>query len=215
MIGTAIAISRLHFPVRALGPGARIGIWVQGCSIRCPGCISLDTWATGRGQTSVEAVLETIQPWLSMADGFTISGGEPFDQPMALKVLLEALRASHGGDILVYSGHPFEALPLVEFEGLIDALITDPLVLSASQELPLRGSDNQRLHLLTALGRDKLGYARVPQARQHTLDVMFDDASGDVFLAGIPRRGDLIRLQAMLRQAGHQAGITEDRHQQL
>lgn len=215
MTDIAVHISRLHFPVRALGPGARIGIWFQGCSIRCPGCISLDTWTTGRGQTSVESVLETIAPWMSAAKGFTISGGEPFDQPAALKVLLEALRARHTGDILVYSGHPFEALPVAEFAGLIDALITDPLLLSASQDLPLRGSDNQRLHLLTPLGHDRFSYARVPQGRQHTLDVMFDDASGDVFLVGIPQRGDLIRLQAILEGAGHQAGITEDRRQQL
>ncbi|MCT5046402.1 radical SAM protein, partial [Pseudomonas aeruginosa] len=27
-----------------MGTGRRLGIWFQGCSIRCPGCISADTW---------------------------------------------------------------------------------------------------------------------------------------------------------------------------
>jgi len=208
---TPIDISRLHFPVRALGPGARIGIWLQGCSIRCPGCISIDTWAAGRGRTTVDAVLETIAPWLDSADGFTISGGEPFDQPDALRALLEGIRSAHAGDILVYSGHPFEAIPTSTFDGLIDALISDPLLIGEQQTLPLRGSDNQRLHLLTELGRQRFEYAVHPQDARSELDVMFDHETGDVFLAGIPRRGDLLRLQAMLEQAGHRAGVTEDR----
>jgi anaerobic ribonucleoside-triphosphate reductase activating protein len=213
MSGTPIRISRLHFPVRALGPGARIGIWLQGCSIRCPGCISLDTWSTSRGETSVEAVLEAIAPWLAKAEGFTISGGEPFDQPHALKSLLTSIRAVHPSDILVYSGHPFEVLPLQEFDGLFDALISDPLVLAASQTLPLRGSDNQRLHIATELGRLRFADLSEPDAMQNTLDVMFDDTTGDVFLAGIPQRGDLARLQKLLELGGHTAGITEDKRQ--
>ena len=40
---TMLALSRMHFPVTTLGPGNRIGIWVQGCTIRCPGCVSADT----------------------------------------------------------------------------------------------------------------------------------------------------------------------------
>jgi len=35
---TAIAISRAHFPISTLGPGLRLGVWMQGCSIRCKGC---------------------------------------------------------------------------------------------------------------------------------------------------------------------------------
>lgn len=214
MIGTQVEISRLHFPVRSLGPGERIGIWVQGCSIRCPGCISLDTWATGRGLTTVEAVLAAIDPWLPSATGFTISGGEPFDQPNALMALLCGLREKHAGDILIYSGHAFEELPIDQFYGLIDALISDPLRLDRSQELPLRGSDNQRLHFLTELGREKFSYAVAPTGAEHVLDVMFDDDNGDVFLAGIPRRGDLVRLQRILEQSGHRADITEDKRHQ-
>ncbi|WP_461325238.1 4Fe-4S cluster-binding domain-containing protein [Bradyrhizobium diazoefficiens] len=45
-----ISVSRIHFPVTTLGPGRRLGIWFQGCSIRCPGCISMDTWMEGAGK---------------------------------------------------------------------------------------------------------------------------------------------------------------------
>lgn len=159
-------------------------------------------------------VLEAIAGWLPGASGFTISGGEPFDQPSALRVLLSELRARHPGDVLVYSGHPVERLPMPDFEGLIDALISDPLDLDHEQSLPLRGSDNQRLHLLTPMGRKRFGHANSPATQQNGLDVMFDHRNGDVFLAGIPRRGDLNRLREILEAAGHRAGVTEDRRPQ-
>ena len=31
-------IGRILYPIKALGPGTRIGIWVQGCPRECPGC---------------------------------------------------------------------------------------------------------------------------------------------------------------------------------
>lgn len=210
---SAIFLSRIHFPVTTLGPGQRIGIWLQGCSIRCPGCISLDTWAAGRHPTDLASVLQTLSAYLPVADGLTVSGGEPFDQLPALRALLEAWRSRHRGDVLVYSGYSLERLqPLLnDFHGLIDALMTDPFVQTASDRLALRGSDNQRLTPLTELGERvyvPLMAAECEESRR--LDIMFDDERGEVFLAGIPRRGDLARLQALLGAAGHTIVTTED-----
>lgn len=208
---TPLALSRVHFPVHTLGPGRRVGIWVQGCSIRCPGCISVDTWAAGRGLTSVEETLAAIAPWLAEADGVTVSGGEPFDQPAALRALLAGLRRLGDGDILVYSGHPAEALDLEAFAGLIDGLICDPFRQDLPQTRALRGSDNQRLIALTPLGERRLHpYERKVREDEAMLDVMFDDLSGEVFLAGVPRRGDLRRLAALLEAAGHALSTSED-----
>lgn len=206
-----VGISRIHFPITTLGPGRRLGIWFQGCSIRCPGCISADTWATGRGLLSLDKLLERLESWLLECDGITISGGEPFDQCDALNELLRGMRAKVGVDILVYSGHPFERLaePLVRMDGLIDALITDPYQVDAPQTLPLRGSDNQRLHMLTALGRERFATFEEPQRCEQTFDVMFDD-DGAVWLAGIPRRGDFERLRERLGQLGHRILTSED-----
>jgi anaerobic ribonucleoside-triphosphate reductase activating protein len=206
-----IGISRLHFPVTTLGPGRRLGIWFQGCSIRCPGCISADTWATGKGVLDLEDLLERLDGWLPECDGITISGGEPFDQGDALLSLLTRLRAKSGADVLVYSGHPFERLVdvLQRMGGLIDALITDPYLVHAPQTLPIRGSDNQRLHLLTPLGRERFATFEDPERRAQTFDIMFDH-DGAVWLAGIPRRGDFERLKAHLGQLGHRILTTED-----
>jgi anaerobic ribonucleoside-triphosphate reductase activating protein len=208
-----IALSRLHYPVHALGPGARIGIWLQGCSIRCPGCISADTWAQELGWTTVEAVMTALAPWLGQADGITISGGEPFEQPEALRGLLVRLRASTPGDILVYSGYAWEALTqqLTACEGLIDALISEPFEASTPQTLALRGSDNQRLHCLTPLGEARFrAYERPLEVADRRLDILFDE-DGTVWMAGIPYRGDLQRLAVLLSDGGHTASTTEAR----
>ncbi|TKJ73220.1 radical SAM protein [Pseudomonas sp. CFBP13509] len=205
-----LSLSRMHFPVTTLGPGRRIGIWFQGCSIRCPGCISADTWAPGHRRLSLEQLLEQIPPWLHEAEGITISGGEPFDQFDALRSLLKGLRRLSELDILVYSGYSLEQLkePLLQTKGLIDALISDPYIEALSQTMALRGSDNQRLSLLTPLGRARLGhYERPLEPTDKALDLMFDE-SGSVWMAGIPRRDDLLRLRDLLHEQGHHLQIS-------
>ncbi len=205
-----LSLSRMHFPVTTLGPGRRIGIWFQGCSIRCPGCISADTWGPGHRRLSLERLLEQITPWLHEAEGITISGGEPFDQFDALQSLLEGLRRLSELDILVYSGYSLEQLaePLFQTKGLIDALISDPYIEALGQTMALRGSDNQRLNLLTPLGRARLGrYERLLKPADKALDLMFDE-NGSVWMAGIPRRGDLLRLRDLLHEQGHHLQIS-------
>ena len=205
-----LSLSRMHFPVTTLGPGRRIGIWFQGCSIRCPGCISADTWGPGHRRLSLEQLLEQITPWLQEAEGITLSGGEPFDQFDALRSLLEGLRRLSKLDILVYSGYALEQLDesLLQTNGLIDALISDPYIEALSQTMALRGSDNQRLSLLTPLGRARLGdYERLLEPTDKALDLMFDE-SGSVWMAGIPRRDDLLRLRDLLHEQGHHLQIS-------
>ncbi|NTF55021.1 radical SAM protein [Agrobacterium rhizogenes] len=210
---TSIALSRLHFPITTLGPGNRIGVWFQGCSIRCPGCISADTWAVGRDLTSVEAVIDAMDRWLPAAEGLTVSGGEPFDQPDALADLLTAFRRRSETDILVFSGYPVEKLTahLEMMDGLVDALISDPYLVDAPQTKALRGSDNQRLHLLTALGEARFtAYERAIQSGDKKFDLMMD-ADGTVWMAGIPTRGDFEKLSRHLSNEQHTVLTTQDR----
>lgn len=206
-------LSRLHFPVTTLGPGRRVGIWFQGCSIRCEGCVSADTWAPGRGRTTLEEVVSRLEPWLEVADGVTITGGEPFDQPDALAALLAAIRLRSSGDILLYSGYSMAVLQeqVQRFSGLVDALMSEPYDAEAGQTLALRGSDNQRLHLLTSLGEERFAtYLGARAKNDPGIDLMFDD-DGIVFMAGIPRPGDMERLRALLASCGHVAQTSEAR----
>lgn len=208
-----ISLSRVHFPVTTLGPGRRLGIWVQGCSIRCAGCISSDTWAARFPDLRVSEVIERVQPWLLECDGVTVSGGEPFEQPEALGELLRRFRQLKETNILVYSGLPLEKLrtsPLLQ-EGLIDCLISEPFDISAAQTKYLRGSDNQRMTLLTPRGEEVFGCLDCATTEaDRRLDVMFD-ADGSVWLAGIPLRGDMAKLRLILEGQGTYLLTTEAR----
>ena len=79
-----VAISRLHFPVTTLGPGRRLGIWFQGCSIQCRGCISIDTWDKTRGITTIESIIDIMKDWIPLTDGFRQGAPKPlFTLPSA------------------------------------------------------------------------------------------------------------------------------------
>ena len=174
----------------------------------------MDTWAPGTASTSVSELLTLLGPTLDKADGITVTGGEPFDQPEALEELLRGIRTRTGADVLVYSGYPFEALEpsLRAMEGLVDGLISDPFERETPQTLALRGSDNQRLRLLTPLGWERFAtFERPLGPEDHALDAVFDDGTGEVFFVGIPRRGDMRRLTTLLAANGHAASTTEDR----
>jgi len=207
-----LQLSRLHFPVTTLGVGRRIGVWFQGCSIRCPGCVSLDTWDPTSGTTTVEDVVTAIGPWLEDADGLTISGGEPFDQVDALDQLLHSLRPKLGGDVLVYTGYERHQIGphLGRLAPLVDVLITGRFEARAGHTLVLRGSDNQEMHLLTEFGAARYS-ALVRQTRNdkdRALDLVMTP-EGDFWFAGIPRPGDMPRLRRLLRDRGFDADTSQ------
>ena len=208
---TSLTLSRLHFPVTTLGPGRRIGVWFQGCAIRCAGCISPDTWDPNMGKTTLGDVIASIAPWVPHADGLTISGGEPFEQPDALAEFLEAWRALSDADVLVFTGFEFTAVErwLRTHPGLVDAVVAGPFRLDEPQTVALRGSDNQTLHLLTLKGEQHFaGYERPAEAGDRRLDLMLDE-DGGAWFAGIPGRGDFDRLRRVLREGGHRMAMTE------
>jgi anaerobic ribonucleoside-triphosphate reductase activating protein len=67
---------------------------------------------------------------------------------------------------------------------------------------------------LTELGKARLkAFDRPLTAEEKTLDIMFDDEAGSVFIAGIPRRGDITKLAGHLTAMGHLAVTSEDKRQ--
>jgi anaerobic ribonucleoside-triphosphate reductase activating protein len=147
----SLDLARCHFPVNGLGFGRRVGIWLQGCSIHCAGCIVPETWiAKEEHRTPLDGLLRGLLPWLDQADGVTISGGEPFDQPDSLHALLSALRILTMGDILIYSGYPWRRLSHLHSNILecCDVVISEPFMGNDRGDEPFIGSRNQQLHAL-------------------------------------------------------------------
>ncbi|QKV74891.1 4Fe-4S single cluster domain-containing protein [Amycolatopsis sp. Hca4] len=202
-----LRISRLHYPVTALGPGRRIGIWTQGCTIACPGCVARDTWpATAQQEVEVSALLAwcaSLDP--ASVDGITISGGEPSEQPEALTKLVEGLdefRQAHDWDILCYTGTEYDVFKkrCPEVPALVDAIMTGPYRAGEPTDLVWRGSANQQLVPTTERGRVRYGPWLDAVTEHPALQVQVDDDR--IWMIGVPRRGDLARLRRALDNQG-------------
>jgi anaerobic ribonucleoside-triphosphate reductase activating protein len=205
-----VLISRLHYPVTALGPGQRAGIWFQGCSIRCRGCISIDTWNRDASATvPVAAVLNWLAELPSGdVDGITISGGEPTDQPAALVELLrgiDAWRAGRpsdlrGADVLLFTGRSPGWVGGAAAGCLTgaDAVVAGPYVASRAGSSPLRGSENQRLIPLTRLGHERLAEYQASARARMQVEVTRDG----VWMIGIPLPGHIAAFEAAAAARG-------------
>ncbi|MCB1765319.1 MAG: radical SAM protein [Candidatus Competibacteraceae bacterium] len=213
MPSTMIALNKAHYPVTALGPGRRIGLWLQGCTLACPGCVSQDTWTFTADQ---ELPLPLLMAWCQeMAqnglEGITLSGGEPFAQPAALRTLLQALHdwredAGLNFDILCYSGLPWSRLQK-EFAPiliLLDALIPEPFQAHQPTRLIWRGSANQPLIPLSPRGEERYAPYRSFEVERRPFQIVVD--AERMWGIGIPGPGDLARLEQHCAERGVQLG---------
>lgn len=209
--GATIQVNKAHYPVTVLGPGRRIGIWLQGCSIGCKGCVSTDTWTPDPRRAMAVA---DLLAWCKRTagnelDGITLSGGEPFDQPGPLNALLQGLhnwRKQSGVDfdILCYSGYPLKTLQqkhaaLLE---LLDAIIPEPY----ADGLPLgklwRGSANQSLVPLSPRGTERFAPFMDESVAAHGKQMQVAVEGGRIWMIGIPERGDMARLEELCLSRG-------------
>ena len=199
-----ISINKAHFPVTVLGPGRRIGIWLQGCSIECPNCISRDTWPVDatRDVEIDDALLWCQEISNNRLDGITISGGEPFDQPQALFELLQRihlwrLEQALDFDILCYSGYPLATLERshAAILELLDAVISEPFVERLPMTQVWRGSSNQRLVPLSPLGQQRFAASVASPLDPDVKRIQMAVQGRRVWYIGIPDRGDMERLE--------------------
>ena len=104
-------VDRVLFPVTALGPGNRLGMWMIGCHKRCKKCANPELQIFDKTkEISVEQLEEMIlKTDVKRIEGITISGGEPFAQPGELRKFLKKI-SSKIEDILVFSGYTYEEL---------------------------------------------------------------------------------------------------------
>jgi anaerobic ribonucleoside-triphosphate reductase activating protein len=206
-----LELNKAHWPVTVLGPGRRIGLWLQGCTIRCPGCVSQDTWP--RDETKTIAVGRLVA-WCRTSsagqlDGVTISGGEPFEQPQGLFALLTQLAAWRREqqldfDVLCYSGLPQRVLERrhAKILALLDALIPEPFVNDLPQGALWRGSRNQPLVALSERGRARYEAYRDAPAEGDGKRMQATVEGGRVWMIGIPGRGDMAAVEALCASRG-------------
>lgn len=150
----SIYLYRIYHHSTVDGPGRRSVVQVAGCSIRCAGCYVPETHERTNGKlTSISDIVVEIDKKSGEHDGVSILGGEPFDQPESLQILVEKLKAKNY-HLVIYSGYTLETLLargqesvnriLSNTDLLIDGAFVRELASNAGE---YRGSSNQRLIL--------------------------------------------------------------------
>jgi len=162
MLSPRQSIDRLHIPLRlhaflprsrANGPGWRSVVWVQGCSLGCPGCFNPQTHERDEVGEKV-GVAEVMEQILAAGtEGLTVSGGEPLQQAEAVLALLEEARAA-GLSTLLFTGLTWEEIQRLSLAPRImccvDVLLAGRYVAEQRVANGLIGSANKTVHLLSS-----------------------------------------------------------------
>ena len=182
----------------AEGPGRRFAVWVQGCSIRCPGCFNPHLWGA-KGGTGIGAA-ELAERALAVPgiDGVTLLGGEPFEQARPLADFASRL-AAQGLSVMTFSGFTYRELNgagapdgAAELLSATDLLVSGPY-LSGQPDFrrPWVGSTNQEFRFLT----DRLRHVEAELADLPDRIEVRVAASGEVTVNGW---ADLDQLDTLL-----------------
>ncbi len=131
------------------GEGLRAVIWAQGCSHNCKECHNPETHDFNKGiEKDVEDIKKEINK-LTLQDGITLSGGDPFFQPEACTEIAKYAK-EQGLNIWAYTGFLFEVLlkneKTRELLNYIDVLVDGKFEIeNKSLNIKFRGSTNQRI----------------------------------------------------------------------
>ncbi|WP_030605876.1 4Fe-4S single cluster domain-containing protein [Streptomyces fulvoviolaceus] len=149
-------VAATHVGTRALGPGVRSVVWVQGCPFHCAGCVAPE-WIpdrparqAGPGELAAELLADP------RVTGLTLSGGEPMQQATGLAALVRQVREVRDVSVICFTGHRLERLMarppsagVPDLLAVVDVLIDGVYVAGLNDGRGLRGSTNQRVHHLT------------------------------------------------------------------
>ena len=143
---------------RANGPGERAVIWVQGCTIGCPGCYNAFTHPhQAKRIMAPESLVECINS-IDDIEGITFSGGEPFEQAEAIARVIELVNKGREQplSVFIFTGYELaslrrsDSMAVSRLLGLTDMLSAGPFMLEEKDtNLLWRGSSNQRLEYLS------------------------------------------------------------------
>lgn len=112
------------------GPGSRAVLWVQGCTLACPGCWNPETHSFGAPRDLLEGILERLAAlWThDPSPALTLSGGEPMQQAGAILALLQRIHGRRPGlSVGMFTGYTEEELEAGGY-------LTSPRLLFGSSE---------------------------------------------------------------------------------
>ena len=92
------------------GPGIRSVLFLQGCSMNCPGCHNQQLHKEGEGRKFEVSEIKDLIINKCHNKKLTISGGEPLEQWNCLKNLVKILKENKF-NICIYTGWDKEQIP--------------------------------------------------------------------------------------------------------
>ena len=195
-------VARILYPVKVLGPGLRIGIWFAGCKHHCHGCSNPELWEfNNHYRTSLEGVMRLISSIAQSkhVDGFTLTGGDPLEQPDDLLELIDNI-SYISDDILLYTGYNFEEVKknYPDILNRIAVLIDGKYVETENYGEKLKGSKNQRIIVLDDTKVEK--YKSYIQSSDSDIQNFFIDNS--TISVGIHKPGYEKELDQALERKG-------------
>jgi anaerobic ribonucleoside-triphosphate reductase activating protein len=199
-------IARVYYPVKTLGYGDRIGIWMVGCKHGCENCSNPELWdADPQREVPLQSLFRLFSQIKQTVDGVTISGGDPFEQVDDLLELVQYIKTYVTEDILVYTGYTIEELrertnPVIDaILGTIAVLIDGKYIEELNDNLSLRGSSNQKVHILNPAFSER--YEPLISQQREVQTVFYQD---NLLSIGIPRKHYREDLQQGLDEYGIQ-----------
>ena len=141
------------------GPGVRAVVWLQGCSLHCPGCWNKEMWSHAPHKLyTIDELWEALCLGEGQVEGVTLLGGEPLNQAIATRAIAKRAQ-SEGLSLVLFTGRYVESLRTLEHQWI--------------------GSTNQEIHFLST---------RYDEQILHNTNYMELEIGeqGDISLLGFP-----------------------------
>jgi anaerobic ribonucleoside-triphosphate reductase activating protein len=136
----------------ANGPGLRAVVWVQGCTLACPGCFNPDSHVRDGDEVALDDLFERITA-AGGIEGVTVSGGEPLQQRGPVLALLQRIRSETSLSTILFTGFRWEDVErMPEAPALrecVDVLLAGRYEQERHVGAGLRGSSNKTVQLLS------------------------------------------------------------------
>lgn len=195
-------LNKIQYPVYNLGEGRRIGIWVQGCTLRCKGCVNKTLWSRTKGKSI--PVLDLFNWIFSLHhdyNGITISGGEPFQQYEQLISFLHMIKMKTSLSVNTFTGYYLnelnELFPDRLFVKYIDDLIDGRYIESQHENKNIKGSSNQTLYKFI----NGIPFKQEENNFTNKWSIKISD-DNQIYMAGIPKKDELQQLSDRLATFG-------------
>jgi anaerobic ribonucleoside-triphosphate reductase activating protein len=195
-------LNKILYPVYNLGEGKRIGIWVQGCTLECKGCVNKTLWSSKGGKSiSVVDVFNWVASIQNNFDGITVSGGEPFQQYEQLISFLHLVKTKTNLTVYCFSGYYLHELEEKFRDRLflkyIDFLVDGRYIEEQHENTNIKGSVNQSVFQI--IDEVPVKQNNISASRKWSVNISNDNR---IYMTGVPKKNDLKKLCNELTQVG-------------